>query len=70
MKDGFKVSKKVEYFITISKVYKDVPLKKEEEFFEWLQSQPLKHSTGQHLEYFAIDEDYENDIGVVFVISI
>ncbi len=60
----------IRYTIEILELSAEIPRNKEEEFDKWIKNQFIKQGINEHTEYFAIDDNYENDIKVRFFIKL
>ena len=64
-----KFIKKVIYEIIIQSIDKVVPEEHIKDFTEWIEFYAIKNGTGRHSEYYSYNENYSDDISVVFIVK-
>lgn len=66
---GTILTKSVIYKIKILELDKPVPLDEVENLKEWLESKSTEVGIGRQHEHFGYTDNYQDDIGVSFVVS-
>ena len=64
------LSKTVNLNVKTLKIEKEVPSDMLIDFKDWLIYKGIELGTGKHHDYYSFDEDYKNDIGVLFEVYI
>lgn len=60
----------VEYRVFVLEVNKKIPEWHLDNFKEWLQNRAIDNGAGKHCDYFDYDENFENDIEVVYRVDV
>ena len=62
-----KIIKDITLEIEVLQTSKEIPEYMMEDFKEWLSVN--NYQIGNHVDYYCVDEDYKNDIEVVFTVK-
>jgi len=69
MSSSWKVSDMFSINVEVLKVEGEIPENLTTDFEVWLINKGMELGIGEHHEYYAVDEDYKNDIGVHFKVT-
>lgn len=60
----------LEFEIEILSTSKEIPIKEENNFTKWIKYKSAEVGLGRQFEYYSYNENYKDDIGVSFMVSL
>ena len=65
-----KIKSRPLYFeVEILSIDKQISEEKEDDFIKWLEDIAVSGNTGMNHEYYTLNDDYKNDVGVRFYVK-